>query len=257
MTYSERGESVKRIYTIKYACSCTVGKVRKNNEDNFFCDGVIRINPDSNDDVSFKGEVKSTDNALLSVFDGMGGEACGEVASFIAANNCIGFYEDRQQYGEYLYELMYLLNERILEETKARSLVLMGSTAAMIQFYKDKIYIANAGDSRIYKLTKNKLKQISLDHTADGYSKKAPLTKFLGTPDPNGLMPFIAFGAYKTADVFILCTDGIYDMVSESEMTEILTQKKELDVLAKELTDKAVEHGGVDNATVILCKITK
>ena len=41
------------------------------------------------------------------------------------------------------------------------------------------------------------------------------------------------------------------NMVSESEMTEILTQKKELDVLAKELTDKAVEHGGVDNATVI------
>ena len=42
---------MKRIYTIKYACSCTIGKVRKNNEDNFFCDGVIRINPDSNDDV--------------------------------------------------------------------------------------------------------------------------------------------------------------------------------------------------------------
>lgn len=248
---------MKRTYTIKYGCSCTVGKVRKNNEDNFFCDGEIRNNPDSNDDVVLKGEVKSTDNALFSVFDGMGGEACGEIASFIAANNCIAFYEDRQQYGEYLFELLFMLNERVLEETKARSLVLMGSTAAMIQFYKDRIYIANAGDSRIYKLTKNNLKQISLDHTAQGYGKKAPLTKFLGTPDPDGLNPFIAFGAYKTADMFILCTDGVYDMVSDAEMTAILSQKKDLDVLCKELTDKAIEHGGVDNATVILCKIIK
>lgn len=248
---------MKRTYTIKYGCSCTVGKVRKNNEDNFFCDGVIRNNPDSNDDVILKGAVKSADNSLFAVFDGMGGEACGEVASFVAANNCIAFYEDRQQYGEYLFELLYMLNKRILEETKARSLVLMGSTAAMIQFYNDKIYIANAGDSRIYKLTKNKLSQISVDHTAQGYSKKAPLTKFLGTPDPNCLMPFIAYGAYKANDMFILCTDGVYDMVSKTEMTKILSSKKELDVLAKELTDKAVEYGGVDNATVILCKITK
>lgn len=248
---------MKKTYTIKYACSSVMGKVRKNNEDNFFCNGVIRLDPDSDEDVRISGEVKSTENALFSVFDGMGGEACGEVASFIAAQNCMSFCEDKEEYAEYLCELLYTLNERVYEETKARSLVLMGSTAAMIQFYSDRIYIANVGDSRIYKLSKNDLKQISHDHVVQGYEGKSPLTKFLGMPDSEELSPFIAFGAYKLNDMFILCTDGIYDMVDEKTMIEILSQKKELVELSDDIIDMALQCGGTDNATVILCKITK
>lgn len=248
---------MRKPYTIEYACLCVVGKVRKNNEDNFFCDGVIRNEPDSNHDVSVKGEVKSGENSLFAVFDGMGGEACGEVASFVAAQNCIGFYEARAQYDEYLYELLCELNDRVLEETSARSLVLMGSTAAMIQFNKDRIYIANAGDSRIYKLSKKDFKQISRDHVLQTQSKKAPLTKFLGIPDKAGLSPFIAYGAYKQGDMFILCTDGVYDMVDEDSMKAIFSQKKELQNMCDEVIEKALENGGIDNATVILCRITK
>lgn len=248
---------MRKPYTIQYACSCVVGKVRKNNEDNFFCDGIIRDVPDSNDDVKLNGEVTSAQNSLFAVFDGMGGEACGEVASYVAAQNCIGFYESRAQYDEYLYELLCELNDRVLEETMARSLVIMGSTAAMIQFNKKRIYIANAGDSRIYKLSKKDFKQISRDHVLLTESKKAPLTKFLGIPDKNGLAPFIAYGAYKTGDMFILCTDGVYDMVDEECMKAIFSQKKELQDMCDEVIEKALENGGVDNATVILCRINK
>ncbi len=248
---------MRKPYIIEYACSCVVGKVRKNNEDNFFCDGIIRNEPDLNDDVTVKGEVKSGENSLFAVFDGMGGEACGEIASYVAAQNCIGFYESRAQYDEYLYELLCELNDRVLEETSARSLVLMGSTAAMIQFNKKRIYVANAGDSRIYKLSKKDFKQISCDHTLDTGKGKAPLTKFLGTPDKAGLAPFIAYGAYKLGDMFILCTDGVYDMVDEECMKAVFSQKKELQVLCDEIIEKALENGGVDNATVILCRIKK
>ncbi len=248
---------MKKTYTIEYGCACTVGKVRRNNEDNFYCAGDFRLDCDSLDDVVLGGKVKSIDNELFAVFDGMGGEACGEIASFVAAQHCKVFCEDKAQYQEDLYELSNKLNDRVLEETEARSLVLMGTTAAMIQFYKDEIYILNAGDSKIFKLSKDNLNQISQDHVAQGYRGKAPLTKFLGIPDSKGLMPYIARGEYKVADMFVLCTDGVSDMISEDALIQMLKAKKPLDVIAKNIIEKANENGGVDNATVILCKIGK
>lgn len=248
---------MKKVYTVEYACACSVGKVRKNNEDNFYCDGNFRLNPDSNEDVFLHGKVKTSDNDMFAVFDGMGGEACGEVASFIAASNCKTFCEDTAQYGEYLYDLSELLNKRILEETDARMLVLMGTTAAMIQFYKEEIYILNAGDSPIYKLSKNGLSKISQDHVVPGFKGKAPLTKFLGTPDKNGLQPYIARGAYKVGDMYILCTDGVTDMIGEEGLKAMCCQKKPLYDITKDIIELSKECGGVDNATVILCKISK
>lgn len=248
---------MKKSVKIEYGCCCNIGKVRKNNEDNFYCAGEFRSDPDSNEETFASGVVSSLDNELFAVFDGMGGEACGEIASFIAAQQSAFFCEDKGEYEEYLYELCEVLNERILEETKARSLVLMGTTCAMIQFFKDEIYIANAGDSRIYKYSKNKFEQISVDHVAHGYGGKAPLTKFLGTPDRNGLMPYIARGAYKANDIFVLCTDGVYDMVDEEMLKALVSTKRTMAEISKEIVDLAVQRGGVDNATVILCKISK
>lgn len=248
---------MRRTYNVEYGCACTMGKLRRNNEDNFYCDGQLRLDPDSTEDVVLWGRVNTSENEMFAVFDGMGGEACGEVASFVAASNCKAFCEDKEQYDEYLYELSEMLNERILEETDARSLVLMGTTAAMIQFYKEEIYILNAGDSRIYRLSKNELKQISHDHTASGYGCKAPLTKFLGTPESTGLNPYIARGSYKINDIYILCTDGVTDMIGENKLRELASEKKPLRDIAQNIVKEAVDCGGVDNATVIVCRITK
>lgn len=248
---------MRRTHNVEYGCACTMGKLRRNNEDNFYCDGQLRLDPDSTEDVVLWGRVNTSENEMFAVFDGMGGEACGEVASFVAASNCKAFCEDKEQYDEYLYELSEMLNERILEETDARSLVLMGTTAAMIQFYKEEIYILNAGDSRIYRLSKNELKQISHDHTASGYGCKAPLTKFLGTPESTGLNPYIARGSYKINDIYILCTDGVTDMIGENKLRELASEKKPLRDIAQNIVKEAVDCGGVDNATVIVCRITK
>ena len=66
---------MKKTYTIEYGCGCTVGIVRKNNEDNFYCDSKLRLDPDNNDDVFFGGKIKSSTNDAFAVFDGMGGES--------------------------------------------------------------------------------------------------------------------------------------------------------------------------------------
>lgn len=239
---------------IEYACVCSVGRRRRNNEDNFYCDGQIREDVNSLDDVLLSGEVSADTNELFAVFDGMGGEACGEVASYTAAAESRAFAQSRMEYEEYLYELAERLNERVREETEALSLVIMGTTAAMLQISGEDIYILNVGDSRIYKLSRHELRQISEEHTVFSGRGKA-ITKFLGLPVGHSLHPYIAMGKYKPGDVFLLCSDGVTDMLTDDEIRDIIDSKKELKTLARELADSALEKGGIDNTTAILLRL--
>ena len=238
---------------VEYACVCSVGRRRRNNEDNFFCDGQIREDVNSLDDVLLSGEVSADTNELFAVFDGMGGEACGEVASYTAADEARAFTQSRMEYEEYLYELAERLNEKVREETEARSLVIMGATAAMLQVSGEDVYILNAGDSRIYKLSRHELRQISEEHIVFSGGGKA-ITKFLGLPEGHSLHPYIAMGKYKSGDIFLLCSDGVTDMLTDDEIQDIIDSKKELKSLARELVDAALEKGGIDNTTAILLR---
>lgn len=241
----------KRI--IEYACISSVGRLRRNNEDNFYCDGHIRADVDSVEDIAFSGEVSCDTNELFAVFDGMGGEACGEVAAYIAASQSAAFAENRASYEVYLYELAELLNEKIREETAERSLVLMGTTAAMLQASGDDVFILNAGDSRIYKLSAHVLRQISEEHIVIQRGGKA-ITKFLGLPEGYALHPYIAAGKYIPGDVFLLCSDGVTDMLADEEIRAIIDDKRPLSQSARALVDAALEHGGADNTTAILLR---
>ena len=245
-----------RKHIIDYACVCSTGKLRKNNEDNFYCGGRVREDIYANEDVAVSGTVASDTNELFAVFDGMGGEACGEIASFAAASHAELFARDRGQYEEYLYELAEHLNEKIADETEARSLVLMGTTAAMLQISGEDVYILNAGDSRIYKLASHELRQISQDHIAPAYGGRA-ITKFLGMPAGTSLSPYIAMGKYKAGDVFLLCSDGVTDMLTDDEIRLVLDDRRPVADLCRALVDAALEKGGADNTTAILLRVVK
>ena len=242
-------------YTIEYGVVSSVGKIRGNNEDNFYAHGHIREDYQSCEDASFEGEVRSDDNECFAVFDGMGGEALGEVASFVAASHTADFVKDKEHYEEYIYELSEILNKKVCEETQARSLVLMGTTAAMVQFCHSAVYILNAGDSRVYRLSRRELIQISTDHTSRAWGGKA-ITKFLGLPEEGGpLSPYLAEAKYRPGDIYLICSDGVTDMLDDDEIAAILGQKKPAAVICRELVDQALEKGGADNTTAIVCKI--
>lgn len=245
-----------RQFKTEYACVSSVGRLRKNNEDNFYCDGHIRSDVDSVEDVEFSGTVDVRTNELFAVFDGMGGEACGEIASLVAAREAARFVEDRMDYDEYLYELADRLNEKVREEADARSLAIMGTTAAMLQIAGGNIYILNAGDSRIYKLSRHELRQISEEHIIATGGGKA-ITKFLGMPEGHSLRPYIAMGRYRAGDMFLLCSDGVTDMLGDDEIRSIIDDRRGVSVLARELVDRALEKGGVDNTTAILLRFTR
>ena len=241
---------------IEYAVVCSTGKIRRNNEDNFYCGGHIREDINATADVAFSGVAEANANELFAVFDGMGGEACGEVASFVAARESKRFALSKDAYHEYLQELAALLNEKICEETEARSLVLMGTTAAMLQAADNEVFILNAGDSRIYKLSRHELRQISQEHIAMSRGGKA-ITQFLGMPEGYAPAPYVARGGYKAGDMFLLCSDGVTDMLTDDEICRIIDDKMDVDVLARALVDAALEKGGVDNTTALLLRYTR
>ena len=79
-------------YQIEYAYTCHIGKVRNNNEDNFWCCGESLDSENKGMSHVCSGHIKQADLPLLAVFDGMGGESCGEMAAFLAAVSCGQFY---------------------------------------------------------------------------------------------------------------------------------------------------------------------
>lgn len=247
--------STVRKKTVEYAVVCSTGKIRKNNEDNFYCAGHIREDVNAVADVAYSGKVSAATNELFAVYDGMGGEACGEVASYIAASESAAFTRAKDAYTEYLKPLAAQINKKICEETEARSLVLMGTTAAMLQVSGDEIYILNSGDSRIYRLSNHALEQLSQEHVSVGYNAKA-ITQFLGMPEGYEASPYVARGKFKADDMYLLCSDGVTDMLSDEEICRIIDDRMDLDVLARALTDAALDRGGVDNITALLLRLS-
>lgn len=240
---------------VEYAVVCSTGKIRKNNEDNFYCAGHIREDVNAVADVAYSGKVDADLNELFAVFDGMGGEACGEVASYVAASESLQFTRAKDAYQEYLKPLAALINTKICEETEARSLVLMGTTAAMLQVSGDEIYILNSGDSRIYRLSHHELEQLSQEHIVVSGSSKA-ITQFLGMPEGYEKTPYVARGKFKSGDMYLLCSDGVTDMLTDDEICRIIDDKMDVEVLARALTDAALDRGGVDNTTALLLRLT-
>ena len=102
--------------------------------------------------------------------------------------------------------------------------------------------------------------QLSEDHVErrEGKStRKAPLTQHLGIdPEEYLIEPYIAFRKYRSGDVYLVCSDGLTDMVPEEEIGRILRTGSLTDAAAA-LRDRALENGGRDNVTVLLCRIEK
>ena len=84
-------------YQIEYAYTCHIGKVRNNNEDNFWCCGESLDSENKGMSHVCSGHIKQADLPLLAVFDGMGGESCGEMAAFLAAESCGQYYKEKKK----------------------------------------------------------------------------------------------------------------------------------------------------------------
>lgn len=227
------------------------------NQDNFSCMGIHLNEQQSGVDLPIVGRVKPGPEVVMGVFDGMGGEECGEVASWIAADCARDFV----MVGNPCDDLLCFCEEanaRICEYADAHGVSVMGTTAAILAFTQDQITLCNIGDSRIYRFSQGQLEQISVDHVGMApYGRKAPLSQNLGIPPEElKIEPYVAVGEYHADDIYLICSDGLTDMVSVDVILHILKEEpfgKAADLLMR----TALENGGRDNITLILCKVEK
>ena len=249
---------------ISYYAVSHAGKKRQVNEDSFFA---------GNKTEEVYG-IKLNNSLDLSVCDGMGGEMYGDQASKKAISVLMDFC--RRCSGE-LSQNFTCIERACLEANDAvcdlmkKNKARMGSTLTLARFYGKEAVFANLGDSKIFRLRQGILEQISVDHSvvarliADGVITKEEakthpsahkITQYLGIyPDEMIIEPHIRGERIQAGDIYLLCSDGLTDMVDEDTIASVLREKKKLDARGKRLLETALENGGKDNVTLALAEI--
>lgn len=253
---------------IEAACVGNMGKVRGNNEDNFYFRGQW-MEPEENglEDILLLRE-SAEKPVCVAVFDGMGGEQRGEEASYFAAVTLSEMVKKEAQSKDEVTDWLNVFckeaNRRICQRMDETGVKRMGSTAAILYAYEDRLWMCNIGDSRVYGLCEGNLLQWSVDHTdaaflqTSGIQKRKPcLTQHLGIrPQEMVIEPFVDSRLPRAEEKYLLCSDGLTDMVTTEEIEYILKKKTDVKNCAGELMELALARGGRDNITIIVCKIS-
>jgi serine/threonine protein phosphatase PrpC len=209
------------------------------------------------------------------VADGMGGYLGGEVASSMCTKRLSDLIDNMAEPPSDINALKGFLEnavEKINDEIYQRSIADsnlhgMGTTVSFLIEYDMKILYLNIGDSRIYYVRNDKLVQLSKDDSVVGelfyngeiskdemriHPLRHIITKALGTTTS------VSFNAqvtdYLKNDYFILCSDGLNDMLEDTEILELILKQKKPKRICQKLIKLANEHGGRDNITVVVCK---
>lgn len=240
---------------VHFSCVSNKGKCRSMNQDNFICNRHYMKAENDNTAFPLSGHVSTTSPTMFGVFDGLGGEECGEIASFIAAEKASTTVIGKDAIAD-ITKYYLETNEEICKYARDNYISTMGTTAALLVFTSKKIVLCNIGDSKIFRFSKRTMEQISKDHvTVSAYGTKPPLSQNLGIPASELMIePYMAVGEYINNDIYLICSDGLTDMVKLDEIKSIL-KDTEFDETAGKLLNRAMENGGKDNISIILCKI--
>ncbi|HUJ89596.1 MAG TPA: Stp1/IreP family PP2C-type Ser/Thr phosphatase [Syntrophorhabdales bacterium] len=211
---------------------------------------------------------------LLVVADGMGGAASGEVASQVFADTArevfLASEAKSDEVASALVQKAFLLaNDRILAmATENRGRKGMGCTAELLAFYDRKYILGHVGDSRTYMLRQGKLKQMTRDHSliqeqideglippaeARTHALRNVIVRAVGVKE--ALPVDLIKGISQPGDIFLLCSDGLTDMLVDDQIQELLSLSLSVDEKAEKLIETANSAGGYDNVTVALCEV--
>lgn len=242
-------------YSIDYSYISDVGKRRSANQDNFCILGSHMDAGQIGTEKIISGSIQPAKPVLFSVFDGMGGEERGEMASYIAAKKAAetAFGGDIPNK---LYSFCKNANREICGFAEENGIRSTGTTAAMLVFEDNLVHMCNIGDSKVFLLREGALTQISEDHLAPvPPGKKAPLSQSLGIPeDEMTIVPCVRSYEIQENDVFIISSDGLTDMVPQEQIAAYAAHP-DTGEAAKSLVSAALANGGRDNVTVVVCRI--
>ena len=246
-------------YVIDYSICCNKGRLRRKNQDNFLVDGeFLPVENDGFEGIKI-GRIDSKENAVLAVFDGMGGEQMGEYAAYIASSSLKEkLCEEEADSVQALEGYCLHINRNICSFVKENGIKSMGTTGCLINFAEKGINLCNIGDSKIYHFDGSNMLQLSVDHNIRTASGKAPLTQFLGVPEEDFIIqPHSTSVEYAKGDIFLICSDGLTDMVELSLIQSVLSSAKSTESCCETLLTMALEAGGRDNITILVCRVRK
>ncbi len=249
---------------------CDGGKLRSVNEDNLLINGIFL--PEQHEGTfSVTKRFSTLGKPVFAVFDGMGGYDAGERASFLAAvatEKLLHAQIPIFRKVRLLHQICVEANRSVCEEMTKRNANRMGSTAAMLLFSRREYFLCNVGDSPIFLLKNGKLCEISKEHTErqlyetitgkkSDPKKKFRLTQNIGIfPDEMILDPYYSGGYLQAGDTFLICSDGVTDMLDKAQIEEIL-QHNDTSVAVQKLLSCALDAGGKDNITAIVIQCGK
>ncbi len=243
------------LYQISVYCISDIGLIRQNNEDS--CKLL-------------------KDEQFFVLADGMGGHQAGEVASQQAVDQLCDLFRQHVDafhtkicwVQKFLKEIIQQVNHAVYRLGKENPhLKGMGTTLCCILLHPEGLVYGHVGDSRIYRFCQGKLEQLTQDHSllrelmdlgqlseqqAKEFTYKNIITKAIGT-EPN-VEPSIGYTSLDRGDILLMCSDGLSDLVSLEEMQTIINQNSP-EKVTQLLVEKAKEHGGYDNITVVLVKV--
>ncbi|MGD9159862.1 MAG: Stp1/IreP family PP2C-type Ser/Thr phosphatase [Desulfobacteraceae bacterium] len=241
------------MYQYIYSGKTDIGCKRSNNEDQYV------VNPEYN---------------FCAAADGMGGAAAGEIASLIFTDTASEILVDNfnRSENEILFRVKKVFsnaNEKIREHIKKNpDHEGMGCTAELLTFYNNSFISGHVGDSRTYLLRRGELKQITRDHTLVQQQVDAgiiPASNIKTHPLRNIILRAIGHqkdlqldvtrGKIFPDDLFLLCSDGLTDMLNTNRIEEIIRSDTDIDIKATELIEQSKKAGGDDNITVVLVSV--
>jgi protein phosphatase len=246
-------------FFISYAVGCNTGKERDKNQDNFWVQGEYLHEEHIGLEHLLSGTAKASDYPCFSVFDGVGGASHGEVASFLATETFDSYYSNNNKDNteDFILNSCKAMNNAICDFSHNGEKGIIGTTVAMTMFNKDSAFVCNLGDSPVFLHNEYSIEKISTDHISYApHGMKPPITKSLGIPESRQrLEPALKKIPLKEGDNYLICSDGLTDMVDMSTINSILDSKAKPKKKVKQLMKTALKNGGFDNITIILCEV--
>ena len=208
---------------------------------------------------------------LIAVADGMGGHAGGEVASAIAINSLAELLSvldsteiDLDSKDDLFVNITHQIDAKILQSSKDDpELSGMGTTLTALNISENNVGLLHVGDSRCYRYRDKKLEQLSIDHTVmqelidqgrlspdevASHPQRSLLTQAL--MGDSGITPILINFQIKSGDKFLLCSDGLTNVLSNYEILKIIEANSDEEVIPA-LIAAVKEKGAPDNITII------
>lgn len=211
--------------------------------------------------------------------DGMGGHQAGEIAAREAVNGICKEIKKKFGHGHESMTLRQAHDDVRDAIQHTNSIVYkmgrsdpdlrgMGTTICCLKFHEKGLIYGHIGDSRIYRLRDRKLAQLTQDHSllrelvdmgqlneqqATDFLYKNIITKAVGTE--SSVEPAVHVTEVLSGDIYLMCTDGLSDLLARKEIETILNNSASLNEAAMKLVSEAKEKGGHDNVTVVMAKV--